>query len=181
MKFYKTFTKSECSSFCEYVIEYVANREVRRVLDAGCGNGRDTYRLADWYDVTGIDTSSHIPENKNGCEFKEIDFCTHNKDTYELIYSRFTFHSITNEQHKLFLSSIKNKDTILCIECRSDKDRDAEKIYGEDHYRNYINYTYIVELVKMYDFHIEYIEEARGFSVHNTEDPWCIRLIARKN
>lgn len=180
-EFYKTFSTLECSSFCNYVIDYVSNTNIKNVLDAGCGNGRDAYRLGKFYDVTGIDISSYIPESNEKCSFIEGDFCTHDKDNYQLIYSRFTFHSITNEQHKIFLSSIKKTGTILCIECRSDKDKDEFKVHGVDHYRNFINSKYLIDLIKKYDFDIEYIEEGRGFAPYKNEDPVCIRIIARKN
>ncbi len=178
--FYKEYKNLECSRFCKHIINYTATRGINKVLDAGCGNGRDSYRLGTWYEVTGVDTSSYIPESNDRCTFSEDDFCTHDKDPYELIYSRFTLHAITNEQHKVFLESIKNKGTILCIECRSDKDKKEQKVYGDDHYRNYINKQYLVDLVEQHDFVIEYIEEGIGFAPYKSEDPVCIRLIARR-
>ena len=179
-EFYKQYDNLECSRFCKYVINYTATRGVNKVLDAGCGNGRDSYRLSSLYEVTGVDTSSYVPEQRERCNFLTEDFCVHNKDPYDLIYSRFTFHAITNEQHKVFLKSIKKEGTILCIECRSDKDKYVDKVYGTDHYRNYINKEYLMDILNEHHFVVEYIEEGVGFSPYKTEDPVCIRLIATR-
>ena len=45
------------------------------------------------------------------------------KSKYDLIYSRFTFHSITNEQHQQFLDTIKVEEELykegILIETKS--------------------------------------------------------------
>ena len=178
--FYKTYSNLSCSDFCEFVLKHINHHNVSKILDAGCGNGRDAYMLSTLYKVTGVDSSSYIPEPRENCNFLMDDFCIHNKDEYDLIYSRFTFHSITNEQHKTFLKSINNKGTILCIECRSDKDKDADKVHGIDHYRNYVNKNYLENLLISTGYVVEYIEEKDGLAAYKGEDPVCIRIIARK-
>lgn len=179
-KFYKNYDNPKCSKFCNFIGCQIKRLEVKNILDCGSGNGRDSYALGLNYNVTGLDTSTYIPESTETCTFLCDDFCTHDKDPYQLIYSRFTFHSITNEQHKIFLESIKKKGTILCIECRSDKDERESKVHGEDHYRNYINIEYLRGIVEQHDFVIEYIEESKDFAPYKTENPTCLRLIATK-
>jgi tellurite methyltransferase len=148
-------------------------------MDCGCGNGRDSYYLSNRYKVLGIDISNK-PKDKNiFCNFELNDFCKCNKSEYDLIYSRFTFHSITNEQQEEFIKTIEN-GSYLCIETRSDKSYNINKYYGDDHYRNYTNINYLTELIKRYNFEILYLEENKGFASYKDEDPICIRLIASK-
>ena len=81
----------------------------------------DSFKLCEYYNVIGIDNSGFLPENRNNLTFKEDNFITIDKSQFDLIYSRFTLHSITNEEH-FHLNSIKSK-SYLVIEARSSKGR----------------------------------------------------------
>ena len=148
------------------------------ILDCGCGNGRDTYALAERHRVTGVDLAT-CPENAN-CSFKVDNFCTINKDDYQMIYSRFTFHSITNEDHGVFLNSIQTPGTYLCIETRSDKGQESFRYHGDTHYRNLTNLSYLINLLKDNQFEILYHCESDNLAVYKTENPICIRIICKK-
>lgn len=177
--FYKdTIIPREPSPFALFINNYF-NTLSLNILDCGCGNGRDSYYFANKHTVLGIDTSCK-PNNTNNCSFIVEDFCKFNKEKYNLVYSRFTFHSITNEQQNEFIKSIK-KDTYLCIETRSDKSKDINKVHGDTHYRNYTNIDYLEKLLKKNNFKIIFLEEKNGFAKYKDEDPYCIRLIAKKN
>ena len=178
--FYKNFDQLTPSDFCKFVLDRFENESITKVLDAGCGNGRDTYALGSKYNAVGVDTSSYLPLENGRCTFFTSDFCTYDKDDFDMIYSRFTFHSITNNQHSTFLESIEKPGTYLCIECRSSKDEHTEKVHGSDHYRNFINKNYLETLLKSKGFVINYIEEDTGFSPYKGEDPVCIRVICIK-
>ena len=165
------------SNFAYFIQDYFKNDKLN-ILDCGCGNGRDSYYFSNYNIVHGID-SSFIPKNKKNCTFEKADFCKYNKYKYDLIYSRFTFHSITNEQQETFLKSI-NSNTYLCIETRSDKSKNIEKIFGDNHFRNYTNKNYLLNLLKKYNFDILYIEEKKDFAKYKNENPICIRVICKK-
>jgi SAM-dependent methyltransferase len=167
------------SAFCLFVMDYFKDHKNLNVLDAGCGNGRDSYCLASKYNVIGVDSSTCIPEDIINCKFSTSDFCTFDKTNFNVIYSRFTFHSITNENHKTFLNSIK-KNTYLCIETRSDKGANTFRYYGDDHYRNLTNIDYLKNLLNEYNFKILFIEENNNFAIYKNEDPICIRVICIK-
>jgi tellurite methyltransferase len=169
----------EPSNFCKFITEYKLFKNNKlKLLDCGCGNGRDSYYFSKYFNVTGID-SSFKPNNINNCIFKQNDFCSYDKSNYDLIYSRFTFHSITDEQQELFLSSIK-KNSFLCIETRSNKSKDIKKVFGDEHYRNYTDYNNLLKKLKLLNFDIIYSEENSGFSIYKNEDPICIRIICKK-
>ena len=177
--FYKKFDISDSSNFSKYIVNFFKNTENLKLLDSGCGNGRDSYFLSSKFYVTGVD-NAFKPENKKNCNFVLDDFIKYNKDDFDIIYSRFTFHSITNEEHSKFLKSITKPETYLCIETRSDKDKLNKKVHGDTHYRNFTNKDYLINLLKENNFEILSTTQDSGFSVYKGEDPICIRVICRK-
>lgn len=166
------------SDFSNFVIEYFKNYKINNVLDCGCGNGRDTYELKKYYNTVGIDNNGFIPKNDKNVYFYNADFVNYDKNRYDLIYSRFTFHSISNSDHITFLDSI-NLNSYLAIETRSDKNTSDNKFFGNEHYRNYTNIDYLKNLL-MNNFDILYIEENNNFAIFQNENPICIRVIAKK-
>ena len=179
-KFYKNNKLIKSSDFCIFVMNYFKNnKNIIEVLDAGCGNGRDSNHLIQKYKVDGIDNSEFILENKENFNFISDDFVKIDKSKYDLIYSRFTFHSITNEQHKQFLDTI-NTNTYLAIEARSIIDKDIDLYYGKTHYRNYIDLQYIKNLLLKNNFDILYIYEGKDIAIYKNENPTCIRIICKK-
>jgi len=175
----KTLTQ-KCSPFCSFVIDYFKdNVDIHEVLDAGCGNGRDTYVLSNVYNTTGIDNCGVIPNDISNAHFDISDFVIANKTGYDLIYSRFTLHSITNEQQHTFINSIE-KGSYLAIEARSIKGKDDECVFGKDHYRNYIDCDKLRQQLVECGFEILYIAEGNNMALYKTEDPICVRVICRK-
>lgn len=176
-----TITKNiNCSDFCFFVMKFFENnREISYVLDCGCGNGRDSYSLVDKYKVDGIDNSGFIPENKENLKFMCDNFIKYDKSKYDLIYSRFTLHSITNEEHQEFLRTI-NVNTYLAIEVRSIKGIDDDVYYGKTHYRNYIDIKYLENILLKNNFEILFIKEDIDMAKYKTENPICIRVICKK-
>lgn len=181
--FYKSFNHLEPSFFCNFINCYFESKNEKglNILDAGCGNGRDSYYLAKNHNVLGVDSSGHLPESTDNCSFKNEDFCSIDKTNFDLIYSRFTLHSIPNEKQEQLFSSITKKNTYLCIETRSDKGAETERHYGDGHFRNFTNSTYLKNKLKEHNFDVFYFEESHNFAPYKEENPICIRLIARKN
>ncbi len=179
--FYNTSTNNlECSDFCKFVMDYfMDNKEISFVLDSGCGNGRDSYALNSRYIVDGVDNSGFIPDCKVKLKFICDSFIDFDKSKYNLIYSRFTMHSITNEQHQQFLDTIKH-NTYLAIESRSIKGIDEDVYHGKTHYRNYIDFDYLKNLLLKNNFEILVIEEGCDMAKYKNENPVCIRVICKK-
>ena len=180
--FYNSFNKLEASKFCSFIISYLDSKHLHnlKILDAGCGNGRDSYHLSRKNIVLGVDSSGFIPKNDNSTSFKSDDFCRINKEEFDLVYSRFTLHSITDEQQEEFFDSIKNPGTYLCIETRSDKGVDTNRHYGDGHYRNFTNIDYLKEKLKKHNFEVYYLEESDNFAPYKEENPICIRVMCKK-
>lgn len=168
------------SDFCTFIIDYFKNnKEINNVMDAGCGNGRDSYELSKIYKVTGVDNCGFELEENINFNYKNESFINNNKKDFDLIYSRFTFHSITSEEQNIFLKTIE-KNTYLAIEARSIKDIDNNVYFGKSHYRNYIDINNLNDILNKNNFEILYIKEEKDMAKYKNENNICIRVICKK-
>jgi hypothetical protein len=181
--FYSTNNNNNigCSNFCIFVIDYFKDKNIQNILDCGCGNGRDSYALSNISNVDAVDNCGFLPTNINNVKFYTDDFVTINKSKYDLIYSRFTFHSITNEQHISFLDTI-NVNSYLAIETRSKNGENDNVYHKKNHYRNYTDINYLKEILTLKKMEIIFIMEDINFSKYENENenPICIRVICKK-
>jgi adenylylsulfate kinase-like enzyme/SAM-dependent methyltransferase len=174
--------------------------EVMKILEIGCGNGRDSaffYRLG--HDVTAIDTSlSAISLCRKKYNDKNINFlcCTlpelgvEHHDLYDVIYSRFCLHAMTEEEEINALRAahrIIKKCGHFFIECRSINDPLArkgevisptERISG--HYRRFIVHDDLVKRLIRAGFKIESSLEANNLAVLGDDNPVVLRVHAKK-
>jgi len=178
-KFYSNNNNIDCSNFCNFVMNYFKDKNIVNVLDCGCGNGRDSYALSNSYKVDAVDNCGFLPTNKNNVNFSTDDFVTIDKSKYDLIYSRFTFHSITNDQHMSFLDTI-NVNSYLVIETRSKRGENDHVFHGKTHYRNYTDLSYLKDVLTLKKFEIMFILEDVNLAKYKNENPVCIRVICKK-
>lgn len=187
------------SPFAEYCFnKYFSNSTDKSLLELGSGNGRDAIFFAkNGINVLGLDIVDdeirYLNKRKvyNNLFFKCADFSEYiNKDNYDYIYSRFTIHAISEEQETSTLeNSYKNlkEGGLIFIEARSVKDDMFAKssklsdTEGEtDHYRRFLIYENFLEKVKSTGFEIVESIEAQGLAKHNDEDPFIVRVVAKK-
>jgi len=178
--FYSTNHNIDCSNFCIFVMDYFKDKNILNILDCGCGNGRDSNGLSNISNVDAVDNCGFLQTNRNNVKFYIDDFVTINKSKYDLIYSRFTFHSITNEQHISFLDTI-NVNSYLAIETRSKKGENDNVFHGKTHYRNYTDIDYLKTILTLKKFEIIFIMEDIDFAKYKIENPICIRVICKKS
>lgn len=174
-----TIERQKHSNFCQFVMNFFENKTITNVLDSGCGDGRDSYFMSTKYNTTGVDNCGIDLKETSTFSFINGDFITIDKSKFDLIYSRFTFHSITNEEHQHFIDTIP-PNTYLAIEARSIKGIDHNVFHGKTHYRNYINLEYITNLLLKNNFEILFIKEDADMALYKTENPICIRVICKK-
>lgn len=125
-----------------------------------------------------MDNSSQL-ENRDNFEFILSDFVNADKKSFDIIYSRFTFHSIMDDEQETFIKSIY-PDTYLYIETRSIKGKDDFRHHGDNHFRNFTYINYLQKLLEDNNFLILYIKEDKDFAIYKSKNPVCIRVICQK-
>ena len=157
----------EPSDFSKYVVSKINKNS--RLIDLGCGNGRDSLFFADNKILTvGIDQSKEAIkalqkfENKF-LKFENSNFSNLEDSYYDFAYCRFVFHSINEIEENNLLRWMKtNIKSRIFIESRIDLD---EKKYIEtNHYRRLMNTEKFLIKVKTYGFSVDYFEVSDEFS-----------------
>lgn len=174
----------------------------KRLLELGCGNGRDIlYFLKNGLEVAGIDQSdTAISQLKENCHDPNAHFIQDNfitskilqADSFDYIYSRFTVHSISDQDELLLWKNLYyslKDEGLLFIEVRSVKD----EIYGlgervapnayiyQGHYRRFIILEEMIENLKKENFTILFSDEQRNWAAYKRENPIVIRIRAKKS
>ncbi len=190
------------SSFAKYVYESFEDLKNVSLLDVGCGNGRDSrYFSAGGFKVTGIDQAvSAVENNKNVSRNDETyiagDFTSEEflktLGLFDLIYSRFTLHSVSKTNASAFLShsfNMLNKGGILAIEVRSvnsdmygkgERDKEDPDAWIFGHYRRFVRKEELSNELEKIGYKIIYNQEQSGWSKYKDDDPVLIRIIAQK-
>jgi len=189
------------SLFARYIKEKVI-KEHKSIIELGCGNGRDAIYFANNnYDVIAIDqVSDEIKFLKNryvqlkNLFFECADFTTLNDSRkFDIIYSRFTLHSITEQNEERVVSWTfrnLNRNGKFCIEVRGQKN----EIFGKgtpvanqpnayilnNHYRRFLNFEQFLNRLMNIGFTIDFAAEEKGFAPFNRDDETFIRVIATK-
>jgi len=189
------------SLFARYVREKVI-KEHSSIIELGCGNGRDAIYFANEnFEVVAVDQvldqikflKSRYIQLKN-IVFECNDFTNlDNTRAFDIIYSRFTMHSITEQQENqviVWVFKNLNKNGKFCIEVRGQKNEIFRKgtpvegqpnafIYNE-HYRRFLNFELFLNKLINNGFVIDFAAEEKGFAPFNGEDEVFIRIIASK-
>ena len=171
-----------------------------KLLEVGCGNGRDSAFFArQSHAVTALDISDAAIRQcqKNhgdlGIHFfagKITDLPASIRHGYTIVYSRFVFHAMTLEEEMETIEAAFNAlhaNGEFRIECRSINDPLArmgevisptERIHG--HYRRFIILDELVERLERVGFRILSLVESNGLAVFGEEDPVVIRVAAQR-
>ena len=189
----------ECSLFAQFVRQNYLQLP-HHVIELGCGNGRDAHYLVDYCaqltavdqckaEITRLQRTNHHPNLK----FMVADF-THLPivhQQYDLIYSRFTLHSISSAAQQRVLSWTKKAVTAsgwLCIEARGYRNslyqrgqsvpNEPDAFIYNDHYRRFINLPDLVAQLKNQGWQIVLAREDQGFAPFAGQDDYFWRLVA---
>ncbi len=199
--YYGKSQKFKESSFAKFVFNKIKrNKSKKRLIDIGCGNGRDSifFSKKKIY-VTGIDISKKIIEKNSlfaNLNLKFIKFDVEKNKMnkkFDYIYCRFFLHAISeNGENKLIelIKKIKTKGTIIFFEFRNHKD----KIFGykknqkhnsiiefeKGHYRRIINTKKFLKKIKeKLDCKLIYNKSSKNLSVVKNDNPNLTRLILK--
>ena len=177
---------------------WVAGREpVQRLLDVGCGNGRDALWFARaGYDVTGLDYAASAVELTSGtaaahglaARFLQVNLYDADEVTAiasalgdpapTLVYARFLVHALEDDGRAnlwRLTSEVLRDGGVLYVESRV---AETEHVFG-DHYRHYVPTETIVTELEAAGADVEHCEESNGLAVYKEEDPRVCRVVAR--
>lgn len=195
----KKVAPSEPSKFAEDILKYLESG--KKLIELGCGNGRDAIFLSNnKINVTAIDQSeSSINNLKSNASSDYINFVADDfietklleAESFDYVYSRFTLHSISEEQENKLINRVYKalkKDGLLLIEVRSVKDEIfglGEKIARNtyiynNHCRRFVVLEELVEKLKTIGFEIDFVDEDNNYAIYKELNPIVIRIIARK-
>ena len=126
-------------------------------------------------------------------DFTNLDYTSHdiiNETDFDYIYSRFTFHSINEAKEDRTLDWIENnldKGGCFLLEARSLNDpmfKQGKSLSDTEnyttHYRRYMNLNKIIEKLESRNFEIIYKIEDNNLAVYKDDNPYVIRIIAKK-
>lgn len=205
-KFYKNNNKNNRSSFANFIKKKYLIKKKGKLLDIGCGDGRDSFFFSNQdLKVYGIDKSKIATQNNQNVvkKYKFMNLFFFSLDIlskkifklgkFDFIYSRFFLHTINERtQRKIFLNILNKiiKEKTLCFfEFRTIKD-DLYKVgikkskYERitDHYRRFIDVNNFLQ--KNYikkKFKVLYLVEKKNLSIYKRDNPVVCRLVLKKN
>lgn len=189
------------SSFAVYILNKLPSN-TKRIIELGSGNGRDSlFFFNNGLSVIGLDASSEIIENnKKKYNNSHLNFFVHDftkrpefiTDPVDVIYSRFSFHSINHEKSLNTLKwsyDILQDGGIMCIETRSTNDplcsqgtivSVGENSYNTTHYRRFTTIDLLKKDIINTGFVILEIYEDFSSSWYKDDHAVVIRVIAKK-
>ena len=195
----KNIAPNEPSKFAKDILKYLDSG--KKLIELGCGNGRDAMFLANNnISVVAIDQSESSINNlkqsvsNNNIECVVDDFIKTKllkRESFDYIYSRFTLHSISEEQEEKLLKRVYEglkKDGLFLVEARSIKDdifglgeKIARNTYVyNNHSRRFIVLDELVKKLTSYGFKIEFVNESNNYAAYKDQNPIVIRVIAKK-
>lgn len=189
------------SLFAHYVADLLKDKQAE-IVELGCGNGRDSIFFAkQGHIVDAIDQCyNEICFLMNQCKHIEnLDFRTDDftdmvdDEPYDVVYSRFTLHSVSKEQETHTLEwAFRNlkKDGLLCIEVRGQQneiykmgeavENEPDAYIYDNHYRRFLNFDNLCDELKKIGFSLDFAAEDKDFAPFNGQNETYIRVIAKR-
>jgi cyclopropane fatty-acyl-phospholipid synthase-like methyltransferase len=170
----------------------------RRLIDFGCGNGRDALFFSSLgHAVTGVDASSQAVEHcaKVAAALGEpAQFVASQIDDPALpgripdvdlptvVYARFFLHAITEQEQAEFLTcaaSLTAPGDVMAVEYRTVRDISNEKVTGS-HYRRYLDPFAFQRDAASHGFEPTYAVEGFGYAKYLNDDAYVARCLLRR-
>jgi SAM-dependent methyltransferase len=194
-----TAVPEEPSAFARSVLPVL--EEGQQVVEFGFGTGRDALWFADnGHEVLGLDFAEHAVSRAQGsADGRGLSARFEMLDLYDgpavadaaeklaashpapAIYGRFLIHSLEDagRHHLLDLCARVLADGgELHLEFRTGKDAGHRHLFGDDHFRVYLDPQLVADEITDRGGSVTRREEGHGLAVYKTEDPHVARLSA---
>lgn len=172
------------------------------IVEVGFGNARDALFFArQGHPVRGYDyAASAVRQAAGGADGEDLPAGFAELDLYDAgatdrlgreiaasqplptLYGRFLIHSLEDHgRHHLFdlAATALGAGGRLFLEFRTGLDRDEEHVFGDDHYRQYLQPEAVEQELRDRGATIVHSEAGRGLAVYKQEDPHVARIVAQ--
>lgn len=188
------------SSFARWVRTSIKTSTRTHIVELGSGNGRDALWFARLgYLVSGYDfaesavRSAQLRADSESlpASFRSLDL--HDSTQLEgaakavsacqmpvVLYARFLIHSLqdTGRFNLIdFAATCLSNGGELFLEFRTAQDQGRRHLFGDSHYRNYLDPDLVISEVENRGGRIIYREVGYGLAVYKSEDPKVARLV----
>lgn len=172
--------------------------KVEGVIEFGCGNGRDSHFFSAYdFDLLALDASAEAIElcrsfsRQPRAHFEQCR-ATEAREQVEgflsgkqrvAVYARFFLHAIREEEQNDFLSllgTLLPAGCLLFLEYRTVADAEQEKVFGDGHYRRYLDHRATLAGIEAAGFSVLYEIEGHGLAKYRDEDAKVGRCVAMK-
>jgi hypothetical protein len=164
------------SQFAAMVAQH--SPKVNRIIDFGCGNGRDSLLLNMVAPTVGVDVSPEAVRVASE-RLPHIDFLCGSVEQVTgepgLLYARFLLHSLTEDVEDALLDRAQGWQ--VAFEFRTPEDAGLPKVTPH-HYRRPVNPDILVHKLESRGFTITYRVEGRGMARWGEDDAHICRLLA---
>jgi SAM-dependent methyltransferase len=183
------------SQFAAFMIGELS--EAERIVDIGCGNGRDALFFASMgRDVVGVDASSGAIDHctaqaaRSGLKVRFhcapvgqpglADVLAGGSSLPTLVYSRFFLHAIRDEDEAALLGLVadmgRSSPVRLAMEFRTHRDANLPKATAT-HFRRFVDPMALLGRVTSRGFTVDYFVEGFGFAKYKSDDAHVARIV----
>jgi hypothetical protein len=94
------------------------------------------------------------------------------------VYGRFLIHSLEDHGRHNLIELARSLSGELYVEFRTGKDAGQKHLFGDDHYRTYLDPQTVVSEIEARGGMVMVLEQGHGMAVYKSEDPHVARIVA---
>lgn len=198
--FYKSARSADVppdpSAFAAWTQERLSDEQL--VIEFGFGTARDAlWFLRQGHAVRGYDfansavdaANQHAEALPGDASFAVLDLsdtsavnaAVADLSTHEAapaVYGRFLIHSLTDVGRTNLFDVASGLGAELFVEFRTGKDKGMKHIFGDDHYRTYLDPESVVIEIEERGGRVTTLDQGHGRAVYKSEDPHVARVLA---
>lgn len=183
------------SQFAAFLLTELRGKTTK-IVDFGCGNGRDSLFFArHGYSVIGVDASEAaidfcrkkcVPNSEFVCASVDEEGLAEKLASQVgvmqdgvTVYARFFVHAIDEATQAAFLSLCREligSTGRVALEFRTDRDQNQNKVTPE-HYRRFVSPVRFMHCAATAGFNVDYFVEGFGFAKFRNDDAHVARFI----